>query len=287
MATISPIFNFGFTKAETPADFHFFGLQRTKCSPSCNFGFTRDKAPTDFQVWFTKGETLAMFGSEKNPLLEFSFAWLRKGSTFWAHFRIWRALSLVSLFLAYFWILERPLGALVRTDHKSGLSNQSRHKRQNPQYKIKKLLFGSKFEVIFGMFFEFRSSLFAHRFLLSSRTYVRFWFLIFFIFVSTSILVILVAFFPFENAFLASPRFNANKKQNGGCFITCMEVFVSQKKKKMSPHGPCRKRSFLQCLFPRLPPQVVIHTTATALIAVDSWWKLPPGCRNDTAHTLW
>ena len=45
-------------------------------------------------------------GSEKGPLLERIFAWLRKGSTFGAHFRTRGDL------LCHFWLIFRALGAL-------------------------------------------------------------------------------------------------------------------------------------------------------------------------------
>ena len=88
-------------------------------------------------------------GSEKGPLLELIFAWLRKGSTFGAHFRT------REVRLCHFLLICRSSGALWELwgptfDHKNGLDHQRCPKRHFPKYIFTFLVtFGNRFSSIF------------------------------------------------------------------------------------------------------------------------------------------
>ena len=89
-----------FSVAKTQIQFVIFGDSRT---PKTNHENPWDVFRTYYCKRFAQS---AGPGFEKNPLLELIFAWLRKGSTFGAHFRTRGVL------LCNFWLIFRSLGAL-------------------------------------------------------------------------------------------------------------------------------------------------------------------------------
>jgi len=113
----------------------------------------------------------------KGPLLELIFAWLRKGSTFGAHFltrgSFWSDFWLMfGSFFGYFgsfFVLGRTLGALGANFFitKTVWTTKGAPIGISPKMAS---LFWSHFGVIFRLFFDFWGSVFELRFLLSSGT---------------------------------------------------------------------------------------------------------------------
>ena len=148
-------------------------------------------------------------GSEKGPLLERIFVWLRKGLTFGAHFRTRGAL------LCNFWLIFGHWEYFGSAGGRSLITKTAWTTKGAPRGISPKMvaLCWIHFGVIFCVFFDLWGSVFKLRFLLISGTDFS-WNLasfrhIFLIFVCTCRHLWFKWFLttlPFENAFLASPR---------------------------------------------------------------------------------